>query len=140
MGHPVMGVVRIWTVLALAALPGAACGRQETQAGRDAGRDTDSSPPLVGGPCTYEHIGFRAVVDSVLTDGALLVRLDTTLTVRGLCDQVREVGGGRWRVPGPAARPQATPGDSVEVGGDVIVTGTCVPCSVATRLLSDGRR
>ncbi|HZD04396.1 MAG TPA: hypothetical protein VE173_05750, partial [Longimicrobiales bacterium] len=140
MRYPVIRIRRILAGLALATLVGAGCDSQGKQGGRVVSRDTSPDPPLVGGPCTYEHLAFRATVDSMLADGALLVRPDTTPAAGGLCDQVREAGGGRWRVPGPATGPRPTPGDTIEVVGDVIVTGTCVPCSTNTRVVAGGGR
>lgn len=98
--------------------------------------DTTPEPPLVGGACSYQPLTFRATVDSVFGDGALLVRADSVPATAGACHLIRDEGLGRWRVPGPRSGESSEVGDTVEVAGEVIVMGTCTPCSVNTSVIS----
>jgi hypothetical protein len=139
MSGPTAWIRCIWPGLVIAALLGAGCDSRGTQGGRSAPPDTGHTPPLVGGACLYDRFVFRAAVDSVLPDGALLVRPDTGLTTRRRCDRVEEVRPGQWRAPRPVSGPAPVSGDSVEVAAEVIVTGTCVPCTANTRVVSGSR-
>lgn len=128
---------RLCTVLVLASLVLAGCdGPREPPPGDGGSAGETDSTPLVGGPCTYERIAFRGTVDSVLSDGALLVRTDTVPTpFRRRCDLAGDPETGRWRVPYRTTGAAPSRGDSVEVTAEVIVTGACVPCSLGSRIV-----
>jgi len=99
--------------------------RQVEQAGQN-----DDQQPVVGGACTYEPFEFRAVVDSSLSDGTLLVRPQDVVPIGGRCHLLRDAGDGRWRVLAQDGRIQASSGDSITVSGQVITLGTCTPCAL----------
>jgi hypothetical protein len=76
-------------------------------------------------------VAFRGTVDSVGSDGRVLVQvLDTVPANLGLCLRSE---GARWWVPSPPPADSIGRGDTIEVSGQVIVTGTCAPCSVFSR-------
>ncbi len=90
----------------------------------------DNTLPIVGGACTYEPLAFRAVVDSVASNRAVLVQvLDSLPANAPTC--LREGPPDRWWVPAPAE--PIVSGDTIDVSGQVIVTGTCSPCSLTAR-------
>lgn len=87
--------------------------------------------PIAGGACTYMPVAFGGTVDSVGFDGRVLVQvLDSIPANLGLC--LRNEGA-RWWVPSPPPDDPISRGDTIEVSGEVIVTGTCAPCSVRSR-------
>ena len=112
-----------------------ACEKDRSRpiSGSDAS-DSDTVP-LVGGSCTYEDVAFRAAVDSVLAGRGLLIveALDGLATEPNLCGSVTEGVGIRWIVPPPASGPGVRVGDVLDVEGQVLVTGTCTPCSLFSR-------
>jgi hypothetical protein len=76
-------------------------------------------------------VTFRGTVDSVRSDGWVLVRvMDSIPANLGLC--LRNEGA-RWRVPAPRGDDPVGRGDTIEVSGEVILTGTCTPCSLSSR-------
>ncbi|MGD8601031.1 MAG: hypothetical protein PVF19_06770 [Gemmatimonadota bacterium] len=107
--------------------------RSRPISGNDAS-DSDTVP-LVGGSCTYEDVAFPAAVDSVLAGRGLLIveALDSVATEPNLCGSVAEGVGIRWIVPPPASGPEVRVGDVLDVEGQVLVTGTCTPCSLRSR-------
>lgn len=122
-------------VLAGVAVLLAACGTSDRP--RPSGSDsTEDTTPMVGGACTYETVTFRAVVDSVLPGPRLLVQeLDSVAANAALCRSVGEGSVARWLVPAPASGRAVGRGDTLEVTGQVIVTGTCSPCALQSRHL-----
>jgi hypothetical protein len=127
-------VIRNLLGLSVCVVVFAACDREQERP-RSAGGAGSGSEPVVGGACTYEDVTFRAVVDSVLRVGpALLVHALDTVDVAGdLCRSAGEDGVARWRVPVPASGPEVRPGDTLEITGRVIATGTCTPCALRSR-------
>lgn len=97
---------------------------------------TDEGQPLVGGSCTYEPFEFRAVVDSSLSDGALLVRPQGMVPTGGRCHLLQDAGDGRWRLLAQSGRAPPARGDTITVSGEVITLGTCTPCSLGYQLAS----
>lgn len=134
--------VRVVTALLLGTLLVIGCdpgGGQGSGSGNaPPARDEAEDVPLTGGACSYEELSFRATVDSVLGDGSLLVRADSVPSLLESCGDVGEVGQDRWRVPAAGGADSPARGDTVEIVGEVIVSGTCVPCAVATRRLPSG--
>lgn len=92
--------------------------------------------PVVGGPCTYEPFEFRAAVDSALSDGTLLVSALDAVTTDGRCHLLQDAGEGHWRVLTRGGNASPTRGDTVDVSGEVITTGTCTPCALGYSLAS----
>lgn len=96
--------------------------------------------PVVGGACAYEPFAFRATVDSALPDGALLVSALDAVPTGGRCHLLQDAGDGHWTVLQGAGTGTPARGDTIEISGEVIVTGTCTPCALGYRLASPGGR
>lgn len=120
------------TFAAILLLAGTSCG-QDRRA--DPGPGADPEPgeePVVGGPCSYEPLSFTVVVDSVLPNGDFLLDpVDSVPAAAGYCP-LREAGNGLWRASASVVQ-RLVSGDTAVVEGEVIVTGTCTPCSIVVR-------
>lgn len=96
------------------------------------------STPVVGGSCSYERVEFTAIVDSLRPPNRDLIihAIDSVPFRAGSCHLLRDEGNGRWRILASAAGNLA-PGDTALVGGEVIRTGTCTPCSLGVQAVRE---
>lgn len=121
-------VVRCLVVVTTACALNACQGDGARPVPHDTIRD---SVPLVGGACTYAPVAFRGIVDSVAPDGRVLVQvLDSVPGNLSLCLRSEDA---LWWVPSPRQEQGVSHGDTIEVSGEVIATGTCTPCSLSSR-------